>query len=67
MPSPPIPLDDEGAYAVIDSMAPLLGLAIEPAWRTTVAMNVKTVATAAGLVLAFPLEDEAEPAPVFRA
>ncbi len=67
MPSPPIPLDDEGAHAVIDAMAPLLGLAIETDWRGAVAMNVKTVAAAAGLVLAFPLDDEAEPAPVFRA
>lgn len=67
MPSPPIPLDDEGAYDVIDAMAPLLGLAIELGWRAAVAMNVKTIATAAELVLAFPLDDEDEPAPVFRA
>ena len=67
MPSHPILLDDQDADAVIDAMAPLLGLAIEPEWRAAVAMNVKTVAAAAGLVLAFPLGDEAEPAPVFRA
>ena len=67
MPPPPTPLDDEGAHAVIDAMAPLLGLAIEPAWRAAVAMNVLTVTAAAALVLAFPFVDEAEPAPVFRA
>lgn len=67
MPSPSIPFDEDGADAVIDAVAPLLGLAIEPAWRDAVAMNVKTVAAAAGLVLAFPLDDETEPAPVFRA
>lgn len=67
MPSSPPPLDDERANAVIDAMAPLLGVAIEPAWRDAVAMNVKTLAAAAALVLAFPLDDEAEPAPVFRA
>jgi len=60
-------LDDEMAKAIIDAMAPLLGLSIEPAWRGEVAANLKVVASAARLVLEFPLEDELEPAPVFRA
>jgi hypothetical protein len=65
-PLPP-PLDDAGAEAIIDAMAPLLGLSIEPAWRDAVAANLKVVANSARLVLEFPLEDELEPAPVFRA
>ena len=63
----PPPLDDAGAEAIIDAMAPLLGLAIEPAWRGAVAANLKVVSNAARLVLEFPLEDELEPAPVFLA
>lgn len=67
MASSSIPLDDAGTHAVIDALAPLLGLTIAPEWRDAVAMNVKTVTAAASLVMAFPLDDEAEPAPVFRA
>ena len=42
-------------------------LAIEPAWRGDVIAHLKATAAAARLVLAFPLPDELEPAPVFRA
>jgi hypothetical protein len=66
--APPSPnLDDEGATAIMDAMAPLIGLSIDPDWRDAVAGNIKVVANAARLVLDFPLEDELEPAPVFRA
>ena len=63
----PPPLGDEDADAIIDAMAPLLGLTIDPAWREAVATNLKVVANAARLVLEFPLEDELEPTPVFWA
>ena len=63
----PLPLEDEGADAIIDAMAPLLGLSVEPAWRGAVAANLKVVSIAARLVLEFRLDDELEPAPVFRA
>jgi hypothetical protein len=63
----PPPLDDTGAEAIIGAMAPLIGLPIEPAWREAVAANLKAVSNAARLVMEFPLEDEVEPAPVFRA
>jgi hypothetical protein len=66
-PSPSPSLDDEGAIAIMDAMAPLIGLSIDPDWRDAVAGNIKVVANAARLVLDFPLEDELEPAPVFRA
>jgi hypothetical protein len=66
--TPPGPtLDDAGAAAIVDAMAPLLGLSIDPAWRGEVAMNLVVIANAARLVLDFPLPDELEPAPVFRA
>ena len=60
------PMDDETAGAVVDAMAPCLGIALAPEWREAVIMNVKATATAAELVMAFRLDDELTPAPVFR-
>jgi Protein of unknown function (DUF4089) len=57
----------EVAAAVVDAMAPALGLTVDPAWRGEVIAHWLATARAARLVLAFPLEDELEPAPVFRA
>lgn len=51
--------------AVMDAMAPMLGLTIEPAARVAVARNLEVTARFAALVLAVSLDDEAEPAPVF--
>lgn len=51
--------------AVMDAMAPMLGLKIEPAARAAVARNLEVTARFAALVLEVPLDDEAEPAPVF--
>ena len=64
---PTPPLDDETAAAVVGAMAPMLGIAIDPAWQGAVVANLKATANAARLVLDFPLDDELEPAPVFRA
>lgn len=60
-------LDDEAAGAIVDATAPMLGIAIDPAWRSAVVANLRATANAARLVLDVPLEDELEPAPVFRA
>ena len=60
-------LDDATALALVDAMAPMLGIAVDPDWRDAVATNLVTVANAARLVLDVPLADELEPAPVFRA
>ena len=65
-PLPPV-LDDAALARIMDATAPLLGIAIEPAWRDAVVANLKAVSAAARLVQAFPLDDELEPAPVFRA
>jgi hypothetical protein len=56
------PFDAE-AYA--EQAARLLGLPILPEWRATVVGHLVATAAAAELVLAFPLEDHDEPAPVF--
>jgi hypothetical protein len=64
---PPQPAGEAEAAAVVDTMAPALGLSVDPAWRGEVIAHWLATARAARLVLAFPLEDELEPAPVFRA
>jgi hypothetical protein len=51
----------------VDAAAALFGVALEPAWRAAAVANFVTTAAAARLVLDFPLDDEAEPSPVFRA
>ena len=61
---PPLPSDDERA-AHFDAAMALLGLTVEPAWRPAALANLKMLAEAAQLVREFPLDDEAEPAPVF--
>jgi hypothetical protein len=64
---PTPPLDAETARAIVDATAPMLGIAIDPAWREAVVSSFQATANAARLVLDFPLEDELEPAPVFSA
>ncbi len=65
MPDPdPFDADPE---AVIDAVAPLLGLRIRPEDRPGVVANLRVTARFAALLLDEPLGDEAEPAPVFRA
>lgn len=61
---PDQPFDPE---AVIDAMAPLLGLVIRPEERPGVATNLRVTARFAAILLDAPVPDEAEPAPVFRA
>ena len=51
--------------AHVEAMAAALGLTIQPEWKLTVITNLKATAAAAELLLAFPLEDHVEPAPVF--
>jgi hypothetical protein len=51
----------------IDVAARALGLPLEPAWRGAVRANLEVTLRQAVLVTEFPLPDEAEPAPVFKA
>ena len=55
------------ADAFLDTVAPALGLVIEPDWRPAVRQQLVAAAEAAGLVLDFPLSDQVESAPVFEA
>jgi len=54
------------AEAHVDHMARVIGLEIAPEWRPSVVDNVAATAAIADLVLSFPLDDHAEPAPVFE-
>ena len=51
--------------AVIDAMAPLLGLAIGPDQRAAVAANLRIAAGMAAQVLEVPIGDHDEPAGLF--
>jgi hypothetical protein len=51
--------------AVIDALAPLLGLPVTSEYRAGAAANLRIAAAMAALVLAEPVGDHAEPAPVF--
>jgi hypothetical protein len=50
---------------VIDAMAPLVKLEVEPEHRPGIAANLAVAARFADLILDFPLDDHAEPAAVF--
>ncbi|WP_424137925.1 DUF4089 domain-containing protein [Roseomonas chloroacetimidivorans] len=62
---PPLP-DDAALLICLDAAAALHGIPVDPAWRGEILANLRTIGNAARLVQSFPLEDEAEPAPVFR-
>ena len=56
------PLDD-----FIAAAAAALDLPLEPAWQPSVKANLAVTLRLGALVAEFPLPDDAEPAPVFRA
>jgi hypothetical protein len=53
--------------ALIAASAHALDLPVDPAWYPAVRFNLEVTQRFAALVAAFPLPDDAEPAPVFRA
>ena len=60
-------MTDAQLDAYIDAAAALSGLVIAPEWRAAVRANLALCLRMAALVEAAPLDDAAEPAPVFRA
>lgn len=65
-PAAALPADPAALNAFIDAGAALSGLIVDPAYREGVKVHLNAVTNAAKLVLAVELEDDAEPAPVFR-
>ena len=57
--------DQDMKANAVDNAAALFGITLQPEWREAAVMNFATLATAAGLVMSFPLDDEAEYGPVF--
>ena len=57
------PFDGE---ALIDAMAPLLQLRISPDYRAGIKLQLKTAAKMAAVIEQIKLDDDAEPAPVYR-
>lgn len=53
--------------AWVAAQAQTLGLAIDPAWRAGVKLNLGLILRLGALVDNFPLPDESEPGPVFHA
>lgn len=51
--------------AYVDLVAPLMGLAIDPAHRPGVVYNIGLLAQVAAGLAAFPLPDDIEAGPVF--
>ncbi len=60
-------MTDAELDALMDATAGALGIPIDPAWRATIRANLAVTFRMAALIQDFPLDDEAEPAPVFRA
>jgi Protein of unknown function (DUF4089) len=60
---PDQPFDPE---TCVDIAAALIGLPIDPEYRSGVIFNLERIARMAALVMEFPLSYDAEPAPVFR-
>jgi hypothetical protein len=54
------------ADALIDAAAPMLKLRIAPEFREGIKQNLKTAGKMAALMEQVRLDEEAEPAPVFR-
>jgi hypothetical protein len=51
----------------LDSNAALLGIGVAPEWREAVLLHLRITRELAQRVFDFPLPDEADPAPAFRA
>lgn len=52
--------------ALVDAMAPLLGLTLTPESRAATVLHLRIAAQQAELLLSAPFEDDEEPAPVFK-
>jgi hypothetical protein len=63
----PKPLTEAEAEALMEAASAAIALPIPAPCRTGTIANIVAASTAAAFVLAFPLGDTDEPAPVFRA
>ena len=66
-PYPPPQAGEDRVGALVDASAQALGLALDPAWRSSVKSNLQLILRHAALVDEFDLPDDTEPAPIFHA
>ena len=59
--------DSNELDAWLDASAVLLGIAVASEWRDAIRLHLGITRDIAQRVLDFPLPDDADPAPVFRA
>jgi hypothetical protein len=59
--------DNNELDAWLDANAALLGITVAPEWRDTIRLHLRITRDMAQRVSEFPLPDEADAAPVFRA
>ncbi len=60
-------IDETRFDSLIDAGTALLGIPLQPEWRPAIRQHLGISLAHAAAVMAFPLPDEADPAPVFRA
>jgi hypothetical protein len=60
-------MDEAALDALIDAGTEALGIDMKPEWRAAVRMHLVISLGHAATVLAAPLDDHLDPAPVFRA
>jgi hypothetical protein len=60
-------LDPASLKLQLDAAIASGGLTIAPEWRASIDAHFEAIAKAAAFVMEFPLDDELDPAPVFRA
>ena len=58
---------DDPLDKMIDVGARALGIPVEPQWKLEVRSQLQTILRHGAMVAEFPLPDETEPAPVFKA
>jgi hypothetical protein len=60
-------MDTQDRDDLVEAQARALGLVLDPSWKPAVRANLEAILRLAAMVDAFPLPDDAEPAPVYRA
>lgn len=60
-------MQDSDLDALIDALAPVLGLDVDPEWRPAIRTHLAITLRHAAALSAFPLSDDLDPAPVFAA
>jgi Protein of unknown function (DUF4089) len=60
-------MSSDSLNAFVDAAAQALKIPVDDAWKPAVRMNLQLVLQHAARIDAFPLPEDAEPAPIFRA